>query len=173
MSVSRAGRLRVAVIGGALAAALCVPAVVNADTTGGPSIPPAGSNGATISIDSVAVSGKVVATVNVTFVCQPFEVFDWETGQTVKSTSGSIEDGGVTIYQAQGKVLDWGTNGVFGGLAVCDGSTANHLSIPVTPSVSPWKKGTAAVGAWVRLSDTVAFQDSDYGSTGPVTLRLG
>jgi hypothetical protein len=172
MSISRAGRLRAIVIGGALVAALAIPAVVNADTTEVQPILPPGSNGATVSIDSVTVTGKVVATVDLTFVCQPFEVFDWETGQTIESTQGSIEDGDVTILQAQGKTVAAGSASVFGPLAVCDGSTANHLSIPVTATTTPWKKGAAAAGAFVRIADAATFDSSDFASTGPVSLRL-
>jgi hypothetical protein len=173
MSISRSGRLRAAIVGGTLVGALALPAAVSADTTGAPPILPPASNGATVTVASVTTIGKVVATVNLTVVCHPFEELDWDTGQTYLSTQGSIEDGEVTILQAQGRTLDSGSNSVFGPLAVCDGSTANHLSIPVTPSVSPWKKGAAVVGAFVRIADVISFQASDFASTGPVSERLG
>jgi hypothetical protein len=167
---SRRARLLAATV--AVIACLAIPATALADTTGGPpQIQPAQSRDATISIDSIAITGKVVAMVNVSFVCQPFDSYDWNTGQTYQTTDGSIEGGAVTIYQAQGRTLDWGSADFYGH-AVCDGSTVNHASIPVTPQVSPWKNGTAVVGATVFISDAASFQDSDFASSGPVSVRL-
>jgi len=165
-------RVRLLVLGGALLVGLAVPGAALADTTGGvPSIQPAGSRDASISIDSFAVTGKVIVTVQISVICQPFQSYDWDTGQTIETTDGSLDFGNVTIIQAQGRTLDYGSTDIYGS-AVCDGSTVNHYTVPVTAQVSPWHTGAAVVGAQAYVSDRLSFQDSDAASTGPVSVRL-
>lgn len=165
-------RLRLAIACGVLAVALVVPAAVSADTTSGaPSIPPASSRDATIQVTSVAVTAKVIATVTITFICQPFQTYDWQTGETIETTVGRVEGGQATVIQAQGRTVAWGQTEVFGSAATCDGSTVNTLSTPVTAAVAPWKVGTAVAGASVYVVDEQG-SDSDYATSGPVAVRL-
>lgn len=165
-------RPRLVIAAGLLALALAAPGAVSADTTGAPSIQPAISHGATIQVTSIAVTAKIVATVTIAFTCQPFQSYDWETGQTIETTIGHIEGGGATIIQAQGRTLDWGTGEIFfGGNAVCDGTTVNTASTPVTATVSPWKNGAAVAGAYINLCDEQC-SDSDYATSGPVSVKL-
>jgi hypothetical protein len=155
---------------GILAVALAAPAIANADT-GTPQIQPAYSRDATLTIDSISVVAKVIAKVNISVVCQPFETIDWETGQTVVSTTA---EAGVsaTILQAQGRTIAWGT-GSGGGSAVCDGTTVNHFEILVTAAVAPWRTGSAVIGVTAYTNDVVAYQDSDYVSSGAISIKLG
>jgi hypothetical protein len=158
---------------GVLVAGLALPTAVLADTTGGaPPIQPAFARNATIRVTSVAVTAKLIANIAITYTCQPFQVYDWETGQTIETTVGHIEGGQGVVIQAQGRSIAWGqSSDIFGGTAVCDGSTANSMSFPVTAVVSPWKSGTAVVGASIYLVDDNG-QTSDFASTGPITVRL-
>jgi hypothetical protein len=170
LSLGRRGRLLLT--SGALVAALALPGSVSADTgSGTPSIQPAGSRDATITIGSLTVTGKLIVTVQLNVVCQPFQSFDWQTGETTETTDGSVEYANVTVLQAQGRTIDWGTAD-FGGRALCDGSTVNAYTIPVTASLSPWRNGAAVIGASVYIADRTSFQDSDSASTGPVEVRL-
>jgi hypothetical protein len=165
-------RMRLTIACGMLAVALAVPATVSADTTSGaPSIQPALSRDATIQVTSVTVTAKVIANVTIAFTCQPFEAFDWETGETIETTVGRIEGGQMVVIQAQGRTIAWGEGQAFGGNATCDGSTVNTLSTPVTAVVSPWKVGTAVVGATIHVVNENG-SDVDYASSGPVTVRL-
>jgi hypothetical protein len=167
---SRRGRLLVAAT--AALAILAVPSAAFADTTGGGSIAPAVSRDATISITSTALTARLIVTVGIDLVCQPFQSYDWETGATVETTAGAIEGGQVVVLQAQGRTVASGAGDVVG-TAVCDGATVNHLSVPVVASTSPWRQGTAVLGASVFVADAASFNDSDYASTGPTTVRLG
>jgi hypothetical protein len=170
LSLGRRGRLLLT--SGALVAALAVPGAVSADTGGGtPTIGPAFSRDATIAIDSLTVTGKVVVTVQMRVVCQPFLSYDYNTGETFQTTDGSVDFATVTILQAQGRTLDSGSS-QWGGSAVCDGTTINTYSIPVTASQSPWRNGTAVTGASVYIVDVASYHDSDAASSGPLTVRL-
>ena len=173
MFISSMGRrARLVLVGAVAALTLAIPATVSADTTGGvPSIQPAFARDATISVSGVRVTAKVIATVTIAFTCQPFQSYNWETGETTETTVGRIEGGQVTIIQAQGRTIDWGQVDLFGGAATCDGSTANVTSVPVTAAVTPWKVGTAVVGASVYLCDENC-SDSASATTGPVIVRL-
>jgi hypothetical protein len=165
-------RLQVAFTGAVLAVALAVPAAVSADTTSGvPSIPPAVSRDATIHVTSISVTAKIIATVTVDFTCQPFQSYDWQTGETVETTVGRVEGGQVTVIQAQGRTIAWGENQLFGPAATCDGSTVNTLSTPVTAAVTPWKVGMAVVGASIHVTDEFG-SDSASANSGPVVVRL-
>ncbi len=168
MRILRSPRVA-AMLAGSLVAAMALPVAAFADTTGG-AIPPAASHGATIRVTSVTVTARVVATVNVDYVCQPLPTFDWTTGQTT-TTDGRIESGGFVLLQAQGRTVDSGFGDPPFGSVTCDGSTANHLAIPVIAGSSPWKTGTAVVGANLSVIDP-NMTSSDDASTGPITVRL-
>jgi hypothetical protein len=166
VSISTLGRRgRLALACAAVAAVLSLPTAALADT------PPGGGGDATMTIDSVSVIGKVVAVVNLSVVCQPFDSFDWSTGETYQTTDGSIEFGTVSILQAQGRTLAAGTS-EFGGRVTCDGIAVNHLAVTVPATASPWKNGTAVVSASIFIADVASFQDSDRASDGPVAVRL-
>jgi hypothetical protein len=166
VSISTLGRRgRLALAGAAVAAMLSLPTAALADT------PPAGGGDATMRIDSVSVIGKVVAVVNLSVVCQPFDSFDWATGETYQTTDGSIEFGTVSILQAQGRTLATGAS-EFGGRVTCDGIAVNHLAVSVPATVSPWKNGTAVVSASISIADVASFQDTDSASLAPTAIRL-
>ena len=168
-SISRGPRLLA--LGAALLVALALPSVAFADTTPGPTIPPAAARDATITVTSATVTARLIVSVGVDYVCQPFEVYDWETGQTYQTTTGFIEDGQATVIQAQGRTIASGTGGVSGAVT-CDGSTVNHLTIPVIASTAPWRSGTAVVGAALFASDPT-FNTGDYASSGPLVMKVG
>jgi hypothetical protein len=174
MSISAVGRRgRLVLAAGAIAAALALPGVALADTTDGPpSIQPAFSRDATIQSVKVSVSSKLIATVTIVFTCNPLQQRDWDTGEAIDTTDGHVEGGGATILQAQGRTVDWGQSELFGQHAVCDGATLNTVSTTVTPVLSPWRNGTAVVGASVYVIDENG-SDADYASTGPITVKLG
>lgn len=157
----------------ALIAAVAAPGVAFADTTGGTrGIAPAASHNATISVTSVSVTAKVIATVQVAFTCQPLTYFDWQTGQYVTTADAVLDNAQSTIVQAQGRTIDWGIgNAAYGQALVCDGSHVNAIAMPVTAAVAPWKTGTAVVGATVNVIDPQGFT-ADDASSGPVTVRL-
>jgi len=162
------GRVRALVVAGALAAALALPLAVNADTTGG-----SGGGGATISVDPVIhVQGKVLATINATFTCDPFLTYDWETGTYVETTEGHVEFGEATITQAQGRSIATGTGSVSGpGVVVCDGATSYPISYDVVATTMPWKNGTAVAGASIYIVDKNA-STSDGAGSGLITVKL-
>ena len=165
-------RVRLLLISAALVVGLALPSAALADTTGGaPSIQPAFSRDATIQVTGVIVTAKVMATITIAFTCQPFQTYNWQTGETTETTAGRLEGGQVTVIQAQGRTIGWGQVNLFGATATCDGTTINVVAAPVTAAVSPWKVGTAVVGATVYVSDEFG-SDSDYASSGPVTVRL-
>lgn len=162
------GRRRAALIGTALAICLALPAAASADTTGG------GTDGAAhVSVQTnVHVSAKVVATVNISFTCAPFLIYDWQTGELVPSTVGHMEFGGVTLTQAQGRSIASGGSDFEGGTVVCDGSTVTTRSVSIIATTLPWKSGSAIATARVNVySDT--FESRDFGDTGAVIVKLG
>jgi len=168
----RTRRLQGLVAVGILAAGLALPASAFADTTGGaPPIQPAFSRDATITGVSVSVTAKLIANVTVSFTCQPFQTYDWNTGETIETTAGHFEGGGATVIQAQGRTVAWGQVELFGQTVTCDGTTINRVTAPVTASTAPWKSGSAVVGATVQLSDE-SFSDSDYATSGPIVVKL-
>jgi len=172
-SFDQHARLRAILLGGALLGALALPIGVSADTTGGSTIPAASSNGATIAVSrSVHVISKVVATVDISFTCDPFEVYDWETNATTTSTSGHVEYGSATIVQASGRSVVSSSAEYFGGNVVCDGATVHTRSIPVVASTLPWKSSASVAGATVYLADAT-YQASHYASSGPIAVKLG
>lgn len=162
---------RAILLAGLLVAATALPAVVAADT-GGLQIEPAASRGATIQVaPPIAVTGRVVASVQVMFICDPFELYDWETGTTVTSTQGSLEGGAVVLVQASGKTVNSGSGFYGAAPVVCDGATVNTRTAAVTATAAPWKSGTAVVGASVYIA-SLDGQDSAYASSGPITVKL-
>jgi hypothetical protein len=165
-------RLRAIIVGGALSAALALPIGVSADTTGGSSIQPAASNGATIAVDAVVhVMSRVVATVDISFTCDPIPVYDQESGTTTTSTSGRIEYGSAVIVQATGRSINSGSAEFSGGEVLCDGVAVYTRSIPIVASALPWKSGAAAAGGTVYITDAT-YQGSDYASSGPIAVKL-
>ena len=95
-------RLRALIATGTLAAAMALPIGVSANTPE-VGISPAGSNGATIQVSNIVnITSKVLATVDVTFTCDPFLIFDFETGEFVTSTAG-FGQVDVTLIQASGR----------------------------------------------------------------------
>jgi hypothetical protein len=160
-------RIRALIVGAALVAALAVPVAVSADT-----IP--GSNGvATVTVDpTVRVLNKVVATVNVSFTCDPFLVYDWETGQYVQSTTGFLEGASASLTQASGRTIGSGSADIITtGPATCDGTTANRATVSITATSVPWKSGAAVATASVHVVDS-QFQTADNGTSGPVAVKL-
>lgn len=175
MSGSKFGRRsRLAALSAILALTLVAPMAVSADTSPPARIDPAASRGATISVDSaIPVTARLIANVTIRFTCDPLQVFDWSTGQTVETTVGRVENGRVVVLQVAGRTINSGSTDFYGGPdAVCDGATVNARVFGVAASVVPWKTGTAIAGASVILVSN-DYQSSDYGSTGPVTVKLG
>jgi hypothetical protein len=161
------GRLRAMIGAAALAVALAAPAAVSADTI------PGTSGIAVVSVDpSVRVLNKVVATINVSFTCDPFLVYDWETGQYVQSTAGFLEGADASLTQAAGKTIASGSARIFTTApVVCDGATVNNGSVTITATTVPWKNGAAVATAAVHVVDS-QFQTADNGSSGPVSVKL-
>ena len=159
-------RLRAVLLVGALGAALALPAAVSADTT------PGSSGGATIDVGTdVRVTAKVAATIDISFTCDPFLVYDWETGMLVPSTSGRLEFGCATLTQASGRSVISGSAEFYGGDVVCDGTTVQSRAITVMASTSPWKTGSAVAVASIYIIDDQA-QSSDTADSGPVAVKL-
>jgi len=161
------GRLRVALFCTALAAALVLPAAVSADTGGGT---------AQVTVaPTVHVTAKLVAVVDVSFICDPFLVYDWQTGTMVESTSGQLVDSGVTLTQVQGRSITSGSAEYAGGasaLVVCDGVTIQRRSVTIMASTLPWKSGSAVARAGVKVYSD-GFESRDIGDSGPVVVKLG
>ncbi|HEX2754329.1 MAG TPA: hypothetical protein VHM48_02640 [Candidatus Limnocylindrales bacterium] len=170
LSVARRGRLLLASV--AVVVALAVPTAALADTTPAPTIYPAASNHATIRLTGGSVIGRVVVNTQVSFTCDPFLVFDWETGSEVEVTTGSLEYGAVTIVQASGRTINSGEGTFFGGDVVCDGTTVNLRDVAVVAGLAPWKAGMAVAGAHISISSP-DFNSSSYASTGAMSLKLG
>jgi hypothetical protein len=171
--VGRRARVGAAFV--ALALALALPAAVSADTPNpAPTIFPAASRGATIVVSSaVPVTGKLIATVHVSFTCQPFEIFDWETGQTVLSTEGQLDFTEVEILQVSGRTINYGTGSAFTtDPVVCDGSTVTAFDAPAIAQLLPWKSGSAILGARVNIVSP-DFSTSDFASSGALQVKLG
>ena len=108
-------RLRALIVGGALAVALAMPLAVSADTTGGSVIQPAFSRGATITLDAVHLKSKLIATVDISFTCDPLLVYDWETGTYTTTTAGQVEDATAVIVQGSGRSIASASGDAFGG----------------------------------------------------------
>ena len=165
---------RLAVVA-ALTTLLALPATASADTGAQPpTIFPAESRGATISVSTTAtVTARLIANVHVEFTCEPFEMFDWDTGQTVLSSDARIEFAAVEVLQVSGRTINFGSNDFFAtGAAVCDGVTLNKANGAVAAQVVPWKSGTAIAGARVYLVPP-DFSVAHYASSGAIQIKLG
>src|SRR3954453_16194819 len=83
-------RLRAVMLCTAIVAGLGLPAAVSAATTGGE------NDAASVTIGTaVHVTGKLVAVVDVSFTCDPFLIFDWQTGTMIESTVGHLSESSV------------------------------------------------------------------------------
>lgn len=165
-------RLRAILVSAGLAAALALPIGVSADTTGGSSITPAASIRATIAIGSpVHVMSRVLATVDVSFTCDPIPVYDWETDTTMLTMNGYVQYGTVVIAQASGRSIASGSVEFYGGDVLCNGTTVYTRSVPVVASTIPWKSGAAVIGATISITDA-NMNGSDYASSGAIAVKL-
>jgi hypothetical protein len=165
--ISRSGRFRAGLLCAALAVCLALPAAASADTTGdSPGV-------ARVTVDtSVHVTAKLVAVVDVSFTCDPFLVYDWQTGTYVQSTVGHLEGGGVNLTQASGRSIASAGGEVTPGTVVCDGQTVTTRSVSIMAYSSPWKSGTAIATARLTIYDD-GYQSYDLGESGPVVVKLG
>ena len=161
----RRGRLRAGLLCAALAACLALPAAASGATPGG------GTAQVTVNT-SVPVVAKVVATVDVSFTCDPFLIMDWSTGTLVESTVGHMVFGGVTLTQASGKSVNVAGADFPESTVVCDGVTLQTRSVTIMASTLPWKSGTAVARATVQVFDD-QFQSRYRGDSGPVVVKLG
>ena len=174
MSIHVSRRTRLAVMAASLAVALAVPATVSADTgQPPPTIFPAESRGATVVVSTRAtITAKLIATIGADITCQPFEMFDWETGQTVLSTEGQLEFTTADLLQVSGRAINWGSApAASSGSVVCDGTTVTHVTFMVTPQNVPRKSGSAVVGVRIQVVPP-DFSTSDFASSGAVEIRL-
>ena len=174
MWIQAGRRTRLAVIAASLAVTLAVPAAVSADTTQPPpTIFPAESRGATVAVSTRAtITAKLIATIGADITCQPFEMFDWETGETVLSTEGQLEFTEADLLQVSGRAINWGSAPAASpGSVVCDGTTVTHVTFSVTPQNLPWKAGAAVVGVRIQIVPP-DFSTSDFASSGAVEIRL-
>jgi hypothetical protein len=158
------GRRRAVGILAMFAAALLFPAAAFADTGGG------NNSTATVTISGVKVIAKVVAEVKVNVVCNPIPTIDPYTGEPTTTTSGFIENAGVSLLQAQGRVVASGSGG-FSGQLTCDGSTVNAFSADVPAASLPWKSGSAVASAFVFALDQFGY-GATSGVSGNVVVKL-
>ena len=165
-------RGRLILLGVALSAALAVPTAAFADTTGGGVIPGPASNGATIELGGGALVARVVVNVRVSFTCDPFLVYDWDTGTEVPTTHGSLENLYAVVVQASGRTINSGSSDTSGGDVTCDGTTANVRTLAIVADTSPWKSGAAVAGASAFVSSP-DFNTSHYASTGAIAIKIG
>lgn len=152
----------------ALGAALVIPSTVLADT-GGPGITPRASYGATADIEGVSLDGKLMATIRIAVRCDQLTYFNWETGEQVTTTTGSLSGSG-QLLQAQGRSIASATGFSGQQVATCDGSTVNHLSIQVIAQNLPLKRGEALAGASVEIF--AGDGGGAFASTGPLAIKL-
>src|SRR4029079_2803651 len=118
------------------------------------------------------ITAKLIATIGADITCQPFEMFDWETGQTVLSTEGQLEFTEADLLQVSGRAVNWGSAPAASpGSVVCDGTTVTPGNIRVTPQNVPWKSGVAVVGVRIQVIPP-DFSTSDFASSGAVEVRL-
>jgi hypothetical protein len=167
----RRGRLRASLLGMAMVACLALPVAASADTTGSP-----GGGTAQVTVGAtVHVTAKLVAVVDVSFTCDPFLIYDWQTGTYVESTVGHLSDSGATLTQVQGRSIATGSAEFASGpdsTVVCDGVTVQTRSVTIMASTLPWKSGAAVVNAEVDVFSD-GFEGRDLGFSGPVVVKLG
>jgi hypothetical protein len=164
----RPGRLRASLLCTALAVCLALPAAASAATPGGGT--------AQVSVGTaVHVTAKLVAVVDVSFTCDPFLIFDPQTGTMVESTVGHLSDSGASLTQVQGRSIARGSAEFASGpssIVVCDGVTVQTRSVTIMASTLPWKSGAAVANAEVDVFSD-GFQGRDLGFSGPVVVKLG
>lgn len=167
------GRRRLALALG-LAAAVLVPGATLADTIGGyGGISAAESDGATVVLaGQPSLMNRAVLTVGITFTCEPLDVVDLMTGETIQTSEGYLESANVTVVQANGKTLVSGTSYAIGGTVVCDGSTVNRGNFVIVPQTGLFKRGAAVAGASVNITDA-GMMSSHHASTGPISISIG
>ena len=164
----RRGRLRAGLLCAAMAVCLALPAAASAATPGG------GTAQVTVGT-AVHVTAKLVAVVDVSFTCDPFLIFDWQTGEMVVSTVGHLSDSGATLTQVQGRSIAQGSAEFASGpssIVVCDGETLQTRSVTIMATTLPWKSGAAVANADVDVFSD-GFEGRDRGQSGPVVVKLG
>ena len=166
--IDRRGRLRASLLCAALAVCLALPAAASAATPGGGT--------AQVSVGTaVHVTAKLVAVVDVSFTCDPFLIFDPQTGTMVESTVGELADSGASLAQVQGRSIALESAEFAGGpsaIVVCDGVTVQTRWVTIMAHTLPWKSGAAVANARVKVFST-GFQSRDIGDSGPVVVKLG
>ena len=167
--IDQRGRLRAGVIAVLLAGSLALPVAASADTTD------ATQGTAQVTVNTaVHVTAKLVAVVDVSFTCDPFMVFDWQTGAMVESTTGHLLDSGVTLTQVQGRAIASASNEFASGpteIVVCDRVTVQTRSVSIMASTLPWKSGSGVASARIKVfSDD--FESRDIGNSGPVVVKF-
>lgn len=160
--IDRRGRLRASLLCTALAICLALPAAASAETIGTARV----TVGTT-----VHVTAKLVAVVDVSFTCDPFLLFDWQTGTWVPSTVGHLADGGVTLTQVSGRSIASASHWFPSEPVVCDGVTSQTYSVGIMATTLPWKSGTAIASAQIQVYSD-GFQFRDIGDSGPVVVKL-
>ena len=171
LTSSRRSRvMRVATVIG-LTMALAIPAMAAADTgTGGISILPASSRGATITVAPTAtLTAGVLVTLRVSVVCDPL-VNEWDPSAP-PSEAGFVEGGGGQVIQSAKKAIAAGSGELYGRTVVCDGRTVNAFDIPITSQTVPFRKGDAVAGASLGICD---LNCSGFASaaSGPTVIKL-
>lgn len=127
----------------------------------------------TISIAAaVPVTARVLANVSVSFTCKPFDVFDRERQEMVRSTVGRIVDGTVVLCQGSGATIISGSGDIPALEVVCDGSTVNVADVPVLASTRPWRSGPAIAAAQISIADP-RYVTGHSAGTGPLEVRVG
>ncbi len=162
----------------AMVAALSFPAVVSADTTGQfTEPPPVGTTGGmTVSVGPVTLTARLVASADVTVMCQP--------KPNEYPISSYWEDYRLTfsIKQASGRSIAFGQAAVpFDPNVICDGLPhALSASVSADPAGVAFKNGSAVIA--VDGVANYSFWNSETGesgyhrgqaSTGWVSVRLG
>jgi len=175
MSRSRTGPAALAVAA-ALATLLVFPAAAAADTTGGPSIQPAASINATVTVTKATLLNRVVVNLEIHLRCEPLhDVYYWETGTFVPTETHLYVDGFAQAYQAAGRSIAGGQAGFFGP-ATCDGTTDNVFVSSIVSGTVPFKSGSAVAGVTANVfalnGDPAQAPFADYASTGAVSIRL-
>jgi hypothetical protein len=163
--IDRRRGLRASLACAALAVCLVLPAAASAATPGGGT--------AQVTVGTVVhVTAKLVAVVDVSFTCDPFLIFDWQSGTTVESTVGHLSDGGVSLTQVSGRSIALASHWFPSETVVCDGVTPQTYSVAIVAATQPWKSGTAIANAWVQVYSD-GFQFRDRGDSGHVVVKLG
>jgi hypothetical protein len=170
MALDMTRRVRLLAMAGLISLSLAVPAGVNADT-GGASLPARYSNHATVDITSSTFASKLLVTVSISVVCDPFETIDPQTGEAVLVVDGQV-GAAVGLIQAQGRTVV-GTSGYVAQAVTCDGSTVNVATVPIVASSVPFRRGDALAGASLDVCEVPFGSCWASASSGPTQIRLG